>query len=141
MARGYGGRISCQKDHTNGLVIWPDKTPVSDVSCHYVHLSLHIETEKYQTGETAVVERICVSRKSSRYARPLPHISSEVQAAFESIFGSVDLWIVAIVGENGLRQDIIKRSNMRLVCGFDCFFDALNFSPKSVGQKQLLACR
>ena len=33
----------------------PDETPVSDVSRHYVDLNLHIETENYQSGETAVV--------------------------------------------------------------------------------------
>ncbi|WP_288379024.1 PAAR domain-containing protein [uncultured Massilia sp.] len=33
----------------------PDETPVSDVSRHYVDLNLHLETENYQPGETAVV--------------------------------------------------------------------------------------
>jgi uncharacterized Zn-binding protein involved in type VI secretion len=33
----------------------PEETPVSAVSRHYVDLNLHIETENYQAGETAVV--------------------------------------------------------------------------------------
>lgn len=33
----------------------PDETRVSDVSRHYVDLNLHIETENYSAGDTAVV--------------------------------------------------------------------------------------
>jgi uncharacterized Zn-binding protein involved in type VI secretion len=33
----------------------PDEMPVTDVSRHYVDLNLHIETENYQPGESAVV--------------------------------------------------------------------------------------
>jgi len=59
-AQALGGQKAAEESPDKKItrMYWtygPDETPVSDVSRHYVDLNLHIETENYQAGETAVV--------------------------------------------------------------------------------------
>jgi hypothetical protein len=70
----------------------------------------------------------CLPSQACSRAGACAHVGCKCQAAPETLLGGGYLGFIAIGGKNRLREHIIKRCDLGMVCRFNGFFDAFQNS-------------